>query len=100
VGVELVGPSITRGNMDESGVPKAFMPLVQSMSKNLNPHHVWCQFSKHGYVTLEVTLERCKAEFWYMDILKKTDKQKLGKAYEVRKDANHWNHKPLKRRKD
>ena len=100
VGVELVGPSITRGNMDESGVPKAFMPLVQSMSKNLNPHHVWCQFSKHGYVTLEVTPERCKAEFWYMDILKKTDKQKLGRAYEVRKDANHWNHKPLRRKKD
>jgi alkaline phosphatase D len=100
VGVELVGPSITRGNMDESGVPKAFMPLVQSMSKNLNPHHVWCQFSKHGYVTLEVTPERCKAVFWYTKILKKTDKQVLAKVYEVRKDANHWQHKPLKRKKD
>jgi len=97
VGVELVGPSITRGNMDESGVPKAFMPMVQSMSKNLNPHHVWCQFSKHGYVVLEVTPARCRAEFWYMDILKKTDRKTLGKVYEVPVNQNHWNHKPVRK---
>ena len=93
VGVEVLGPSITRGNMDEAGVPKAFIPLAQTVSKSLNPHHLWVQFSKHGYTTLDVTPQRCIAEFWYSKILKKTDKETFGKGFIVKNEANHWERK-------
>jgi alkaline phosphatase D len=93
IGVELTGPSISRINMKEAGVPGGLIPLVQSISKSLNPHHLWCQFSKHGYVTLNVTAEKCDAEFWYSDIKKRTDKETFGRGYTVKRDVNHWERK-------
>jgi len=99
VGVEVLGPSISRGNMDERpSIPKAFIPLIQSISKDINPHHVWCQFTKHGYVTLDVTPERCRADFWYSDILKQTNKETFARGYQVKDGENHWRHKAIKRK--
>ncbi len=94
IGVEITGPSISRINMKEAGVPAAFIPLVQRVSRNLNPHHVWCKFTQHGYFTLDVTPEKCLAEFWYVPIEKKTDSQKFGRGYTVRSGVNHWDKKP------
>jgi alkaline phosphatase D len=100
VGVELLGPSISRGNMsDRAVVPKGTIPLVQSISKSVNPHHVWVNFAKHGYCTLDVTPERCVGEFWYSDILKQTDNETFGAGLTVRDGANHWERKVNKNRK-
>lgn len=96
VGVEILGPSITRGNMDEAGVPKFLIPMVQNFSKRLNPHHLWVQFSKHGYFTLDVTPERSQAEFWYSKILKRTNKEAFGKGFVVKDGVDHWNRKFIK----
>lgn len=99
IGVEVTGPSISRVNMQESGVPRGFIPLVQTVSRNLNPHHVWCKFTDHGYFTLDVTPEKCIAEFWYVPIKTKTTKQKFGRGYMVNSGANHWTKKTNKKRK-
>lgn len=99
VGVEITGPSVSRVNMVESGVPGLAIPLVKSVSKSLNPHHLWYQFTKHGYFTIDVTPERCLAEFWYSGIKKLTDKEKFGRGYTVRTGHNHWDKKPNKKRK-
>jgi alkaline phosphatase D len=98
IGVEVAGPSISRVNMQESGVPRIFIPLVQSVSRSLNPHHVWCKFTEHGYFTLDVTPERCLAEFWYVPINKRTDKQQFGRGYTVKSGDSHWMKKPNRKR--
>jgi alkaline phosphatase D len=98
VGVEFLPTSISRGNMDESGVPKEFIPLFQSISKGWNPQHRFCQFSKHGYGTLDITKERCVAEFWYSPILSMQDVEFFGRGYTVKSGVNHWERKFNKRR--
>jgi alkaline phosphatase D len=97
IGVELTGPSISRINMREAGVPAGFIPLAQKVSRNLNPHHRWCQFSKHGYFTLDVTSERCRAEFWYSTIKRKTKRETFGRGFIVKRDVNHWERKSERR---
>ncbi len=98
VGVEFLPTSISRGNMDESGIPKEFIPLFQSISKGWNPQHRFCQFSKHGYGTLDITKERCVAEFWYSPILSMQDVEFFGRGYTVKNGVNHWERKFNKRR--
>lgn len=93
IGVEVTGPSISRINMKEAGVPAAFIPLVQSFSMGLNPHHRWCQFSKHGYFTINVTAAQCNVEFWYSPIEKVTGKETFGKGFVVKSGSNHWERK-------
>jgi alkaline phosphatase D len=90
VGVEVTGPSISRINMKDAGVPAGFIPMIQRISLRLNPHHRWCQFSKHGYFTLDVTAERCRAEFWYSKIKHKTSKETFGRGFIVKRNVNHW----------
>jgi alkaline phosphatase D len=97
IGVEVTGPSISRINMKEAGVPAGFIPLVQSFSKGLNPHHRWCQFSKHGYFTINVTEPQCNVEFWYSGIEKVTDKEKFGKGFVVKNGSNHWERKKYRK---
>ena len=99
VGVEVLGTSISRGGMAERGIPRAVIPLVQRISLDLNPHHLWCNFSQHGYVTVDVTPERCLAEFWFSKILERTDKETFGAGYIVKNGANHWERKGNKRKR-
>ncbi len=93
VGVELTGPSISRINMKEAGVPGGLIPMIQSLSRGWNPHHIWCQFSKHGYFTIDVNKERALAEFWYSKINKKTSKENFGKGFTVKNGISHWERK-------
>ena len=93
VGVEVLGPSITRGNMDERGVPRFLIPLIQRLSRDYNPHHRWVQFSNHGYTTIDVTPEKCVTEFWYSEILQRTDKETFGRGFVVKNGVNHWERK-------
>lgn len=97
MGVELVTPSISRGNMNEEKIPGILCPAIQSYSKYLNPHHVYVQFTKHGYSTLTVTPEACVARFFYVPILKVSNKVKWGPAYKVLSGTGHWEHKRMKK---
>lgn len=99
VGVEFTVPSVSRGNFDEAGIPRSMVPIAQRFSRSLNPHHVWCQFSKHGYATLDVTAERCELEFWFVEILKKSDKEEFGRRFVVKNGVNHWERESSRREK-
>jgi len=99
VGVEFLPSSITRGNFDEAGIPKAFIPFAQAVSKSLNPHHVYNQFSKHGYGILDVTKDRCVAEFWYSPILSVQSAEHFGRGYTVLNGISHWQKRPNKKLK-
>ena len=97
IGVEFVTPSITRGNFDESGLSPALANIAKFISKSINPHHIYNQFTKHGYVVVDVNTERTVAEFWYTDILKLTEKETFNRGYTVKSGDNHWTRKPNKR---
>lgn len=97
VGVEITGPSVSRVNMKEAGVPGFLIPLIQTVSRSINPHHVWNHFTEHGYFTLNVTPEKCEAEYWYVPINKITDKEKFGRGYIVLNGKNHWEKRFYKR---
>jgi alkaline phosphatase D len=99
VGVEVLGTSISRGGMAERGIPRAFIPLIQRISLDLNPHHLWCNFSQHGYVTVDVTPERCVAEFWFSKILLQTTEEKFAIGYTVKDGVDHWERKGNKKQK-
>lgn len=90
LGVEVLSPSITAGNMDEEHIPRSLLPLMQRLSLALNPHHRWVQFWKHGYTTIDVTPEKCVAEFWYSQITRKTNKETSSKKFIVKTGFNHW----------
>lgn len=98
VAVEITGPSISRVNMKDV-LPGFLIPAIQNFSKHINPHHVWVQFSKHGYFTLNVTPENCIAEFWYVPIKKQNAKESFGKGFVVLNGANHWERKFINRQK-
>jgi alkaline phosphatase D len=100
VGVEMLGPSISRGNMsDRSVVPRGTIPLVQSISRSVNPHHRWVNFARHGYCTLDVSRERCVGEFWYSDILERTSRETFGRGFTVRSGVSHWERRSNKSRR-
>ena len=100
VGVEVLGTSVSRGGMAERpGIPHTFIPLIERISLGLNPHHRWVHFAEHGYVTVDVTPERCVAEFWYTPILYKSSKEKFGRGFTVKNNVDHWERKENKSRK-
>lgn len=90
VGVELLATSISRGNFDESGIPKALIPAAQRLSKKANPHHVWVDFMRHGYGLLDITPDRIVAELWYSPILYEAPYEEFGGGWRVRNGRNRW----------
>ncbi|MDB5281586.1 MAG: hypothetical protein JWO06_661 [Bacteroidota bacterium] len=100
VGVEVLGSSISRGGMAEKkGIPHFVLPLIENMSRHLNPHHLWDHFRDHGYVTVDVTKDRCISEFWYSPILKRSDTEKFGRGFTVKNSVNHWEHKSNRKKR-
>ncbi|MBS1686326.1 MAG: alkaline phosphatase D family protein [Bacteroidetes bacterium] len=97
LGVEVLTPSISAGNMDEEHIPRCLIPIFQRLSLDLNPHHRWVQFWKHGYTTIDVTPERCVAQFCYMDILHYSDRETYSRPFVVRRGADHWDRKKYRK---
>lgn len=60
--VEFVAPSITSPGLDQ-------LAPVQNVIRLLNPHMKYVDLSQHGYVLLDITDERCQAEWWYVDTI-------------------------------
>lgn len=90
VGVEFMPTSISRGNLDEAGIPSALAGVVQGISKRANPHHVFMDMVQHGYGILDITPERVIAEFWYSPVLEYSSKEKFGGGYIVKEGKNRW----------
>jgi alkaline phosphatase D len=90
LGVEFLPTSITRGNFDESGVPAFAVPIFESASNGINPHHRYTEFTKHGYGLLHIDHDSIVAEWWYSGILSETLTETLGKRMTVGDRQNRW----------
>ena len=90
MGVEILTGSISRGNFDEAGAPKAAVEVIRKVSMRTNPHHVFTDFMQHGYGILDITPERIVAEMWYSPVLYQTDQEKFGVGLRVRDGKNKW----------
>jgi alkaline phosphatase D len=86
VAVEIVTPSLTSQNLDDKmGWSRRTdsVPLEEQIVDFL-PHWQWCDLDSHGYVVVDVTPERLRAEWWHLDtVLERTDTEELGATFTV-----------------
>lgn len=89
IGVEFLPSSISRGNLDESGVPIFLVPFFEELSGNANPHHVYMDGTQHGYGLLTIRPDSINATFCYSPILELTSEETY-KTMVVKNGKNHW----------
>lgn len=86
IATEFVTASLTSQNLDDKtgwgyrtrsiDVEKELVSLLSNI--------LWCDMDSHGYMIVDVTRERVRVEFWFVDgILERTAKERLGGAMEV-----------------
>jgi len=90
-GVEIAGPSVSRVNMREAGVPGILIPLVRMVSNRANPHHRWVNFGQHGYFTVTLRPEKADVEVWFVPMDRVSNRERLGKRMQVLAGEGHWN---------
>lgn len=86
---EFLPTSISRVNLDEMGLGD-FAPAVENVAMTSNPHHVFSEFTEHGYGWIEFTPDQALARVWWSDILQITEDESLGFEGRVRSGDKHW----------
>jgi alkaline phosphatase D len=70
VAVEFVTPSVTSQNLDDKmGWPR-HDPRSRALAERaveILPHWSWADLDSHGYVVIDVDVERVTAEWWHVD---------------------------------
>ncbi len=68
VGVEFVAPSVTSRSFAEEVGPSfpGSRRLLRRLVASQNPHFCFFDLENHGYVVVDVTRERLRAEFWHV----------------------------------
>ncbi len=90
LGVEFLPSSITRGNLDESGISPNNANALGQLSLNVNPHHHYMEVVQHGYGLLTIIPDSIVAEYWYSPVLQVSNSQVLGRRMVVRNGENRW----------
>jgi alkaline phosphatase D len=91
VAVELVTPSVTSTNFDESlGVPPRTTSLgIEAAIRTQNPSTRYVELDSNGYVLLDVTPERVQGEWWFIDSLTtRSTGQRLDATWQSVRGAN------------
>jgi alkaline phosphatase D len=68
VAAELVGPSISSSNFNDSvGAPRRTVALgVEQAIKANNPHIRWCELDSNGYVVVRASASEVVSEWWLL----------------------------------
>ncbi|MDX6636711.1 MAG: alkaline phosphatase [Solirubrobacterales bacterium] len=87
VAVEITAPSLTSQNLDDKlGVERRdelILASEQAMVEAFD-HIDWCELASHGYVVVDVTSERLRAEWWHVEgVRERADGEERGAAFEV-----------------
>ncbi len=85
--VEFVTASLTSQNLDDKtgwGY-RIQSPIVEAELRKTLPNILWSDLDSHGYMVVDVTSERCRVEWWFVDtVLRRTPNERLGAWAEVR----------------
>jgi len=88
VAAEFVTTSLTSQNVDDKmgWAPRTkSIPFEEGLVREV-PHIKWCEFDSHGYVLVDLTPERARGEWWFVDtVLEPSRGETLGAAWEVRR---------------
>jgi len=84
--VELVTPSLTSQNLDDKmgwGLRTTSVEIERQIVNALS-HWKWCELDSHGYTIIDVTPERLRADWWFVDsVLERHDQEVHGGAWMV-----------------
>jgi alkaline phosphatase D len=90
VAAEFVTTSLTSQNVDDKmgWAPRTkSIPFEEGLVREV-PHIKWCEFDSHGYVIADVTPERVRGEWWFVEtVLEPTSKESLSAAWEVQRGS-------------
>jgi alkaline phosphatase D len=80
VGVEFCTPSVNSEAFPETlGYPaRTASVALEHASVVANPHHRWCEFDSAGYTLVDLTPDRARGEFWFVDRTPATQSHPLG----------------------
>lgn len=90
IGAEFVVTSVTSSNADER-VPRGLAKMVGALAKNKkhNPHLLYNNVVDHGYMTLLLTSNEARADWYYVQTVKKpTDKQRKSVSWSTYAENN------------
>lgn len=90
VGIEMMGGSITRGNLNENGYSVGIADLLVALSQELNPHHIYADLIKHGYGELTIKPDSTIGRFWHSSILNISNTEILSEELYCLTNSNHW----------
>jgi alkaline phosphatase D len=90
--VEFVTPSLTSQNLDDKmgwGLRTDSVAIEHQIVEAL-PHWKWCDLDSHGYVVVDVTPERVRADWWFVDtVLERHNQETSGAAWQVTHGSPH-----------
>ena len=89
-----MGTSVSRGNLDESGISRSAAASFNALSLDSNPQEVYTNFFDHGYVLMTFKPDSMTAAMYLCPILALSDSQNLETTLVCRTDENHWVHPP------
>ena len=84
--VEFVTTSLTSQNLDDKmgWSPRTDSVVVERDIVDALPHWKWCDLDSHGYVVADVSAERLRADWWFVDsVLERHDREVRGAAWMV-----------------
>ena len=87
VASEFVTASLTSQNLDDKAGwgYRTGSIAAEKQLMDLLPSIRWCDMDSHGYMVVDVTRERVRVEWWFVDgVLTRTPGERLGAAMEVR----------------
>lgn len=90
LGVEMMGTSISRGNLDESGVPANLAPSLNTFSLDSNPQQVYTNMFDHGYAILKLNADSMTATMNLCPILMLSDSQNVEATLVCKAGENRW----------
>ncbi|KAH6582587.1 hypothetical protein BASA60_001832 [Batrachochytrium salamandrivorans] len=89
LGVELVSPSVTSSSALEHLQLGMLRVPAQVMFKSYEPHLHHVNLCEHGYILVDVSPKRVKAEYWYSsDIKISTTSERLGAVIVTERGSN------------
>ncbi|MCW3127296.1 MAG: hypothetical protein JWO03_2954 [Bacteroidetes bacterium] len=90
IGVEVNGISISRGNVDESGISPSAGPGLIQASFGLNPQQQYLNLFDNGYALLTLNNDSLISRMQLCPILMLSDTQITDRVLYCRANDNHW----------